>query len=479
MIPIQVVKRTITAFIALIILQFSREPVTAQQPSTAQLPHIYNTRISVGYDGSQANGSSFDPTISDNGRYVVFFSNATNLVPNDTNGKTDVFVFDLETEEIELVSVSSSGEQANDNPRSEPLADISDDGRYVVFASHATNLAEININNSCRTLRGDPINCPNVFIRDRQTSVTRLISVSSDGVQGDDESMLPSISADGRYVTFTSNATNLVPNDTNNRGDIFLHDLQTHQTQRVSVSSSGAQADKGAFQSSISSDGRYVSFIQFDRVDDVYDKGDVFVRDIQRGETTLISGNLDNPNIHYAALAFISGNGRYVAFAMTFCSHDGTCSGVEMYRYDRQNDETVLVSTAYDGSAGDGRSMVGNASNAGEVFFLSEAANLTEMNAPPCEYCANMFLRNAENTQTTLVSKSIHGGYENGSAWLGFIAAVDGNRAVFCSTADDLVVGDSNGYSDVFVYGWKTTLLHAAYLPLVFKHEERLQTYDD
>ncbi len=469
MMSTQVIKQIIIAFIALIILQFNKNLAVAQQPSTAQLPRIYNTRISVGYDGSPANGTSFYPTISDNGRYVVFFSSASNLVPNDTNGKTDVFVFDLETEEIELVSVSSSGEQANDNPTEEPLADISDDGRYVVFDSHATNLAEITVNNSCYTRRDDPVNCPNIFIRDRQMGTTRLISVSSDGVQGDGESILPAISADGRYVTFTSESANLVEDDTNNEGDIFLHDLQTHQTTRVSVSSSGEQVEGGAFQSSISGDGRYVSFMQFDRVNDTW-KSDVFVRDLQRGETTLISGDIDTTNIHHAALAFLSGNGRYVAFSFSSCSDEGFCSSVEVYRYDRQTDETALISVAYDGSASDGRSVIGNVSNAGAVFFLSEAANLTEESAPPCEYCSNMFLRDAGNTRSTLVSKSIHGGYGAGRVWLGFVAANTGNRAVFCSTADDLVLGDANGYSDVFVYGWKTTPIYSTYLPLVFKN---------
>jgi len=168
------------------------------------------TLVSVSSSGAQANGLSSNCEISADGRYVVFSSLATNLVPNDVNGVRDIFLRDLQLGTTELVSLTSAGAQAN-NFSHDP--DVSADGRYVTFRSAATNLHV-----------GDPSNGDDIYVRDRVLGTTTHVSKSSTGALANSSSNLPAISGDGRFVAFESNATNLVPNDTNDRRDIFFHD---------------------------------------------------------------------------------------------------------------------------------------------------------------------------------------------------------------------------------------------------------------
>ena len=176
-------------------------------------------RVSLADDGTQANASSALPEISADGRYVAFRSTASNLVPGDTNGFTDVFVYDREIGTIERVSVAADGTQGDNHSHA---SSISADGRYVSFASSDSNLVS-----------GDTNNRRDVFVRDRQAGTTERVSVANNGMQGNDDSMSPSISADGRYVAFWSGASNLVPGDTNGGSDIFVYDRQTHSIERV------------------------------------------------------------------------------------------------------------------------------------------------------------------------------------------------------------------------------------------------------
>jgi WD40-like Beta Propeller Repeat len=168
------------------------------------------TRVSVDSAGAQANSGSGQPSISADGRCVAFHSDASNLVPGDTNMKQDVFVHDRQTGQTTRVSVSSAGVQANYGGRE---CTLSADGRYVVFETNSTNLVSGDTN-----LRWD------IFVRDRQTNQTTRVSVSSAGIQGNSESLRSTISADGRCVAFDSLATNFAANDMNNSPDVFVHD---------------------------------------------------------------------------------------------------------------------------------------------------------------------------------------------------------------------------------------------------------------
>jgi hypothetical protein len=206
-------------------------------------------RVSVSSAGDQGNGDSYCPSIDADGRFVAFYSEASNLVPGDTNGKPDFFVHDRETGLTERVSVSSTGEQANGWPGS-TTASISADGRYVAFSSWATNLVP-----------GDTNGQMDVFLRDRLAGTTERVSVSSSGAQGNNESGGAAVSADGRFVEFGSYASNLAPGDANGKRDIFVRDRLTGLTERVSVSSFGDEGDDDSqYPTGISADGRFAVF---------------------------------------------------------------------------------------------------------------------------------------------------------------------------------------------------------------------------
>lgn len=203
------------------------------------------TRVSVDSFGAEGNGGSGNSDISLNGQVIVFNSIASNLVPGDANGNLDIFVHDITTGQTSLVSVDSNGNQAN-GYNAEPS--ISGDGRFVAFRSEADNL-----------VMGDGPDS-DIFLHDRVTGQTEIISLSSTGVHGNDYSNDPHVSGDGRIVAFGSRASNFVPEDPFMDFDIYARDRLTGQTHLVSVNSIGHKANGGGLWPSISSDGRYVAF---------------------------------------------------------------------------------------------------------------------------------------------------------------------------------------------------------------------------
>ncbi len=251
------------------------------------------TRISIATDGTQANGQSIAPTISADGRYVAFSSDASNLVSGDTNGTRDIFLRDTQTNATTRISIATDGTQANGFST---YPSISVDGRYVAFQSFASNLVSGDTN-----LRID------IFLRDTQTNTTTRISVATDGTQGDGQSVAPSISADGRYTAFQSFASNLVSGDTNSNSDIFLRDTQTNTTTRISIATDGTQGNSEAYEPYISADGRYVAFSS-DASNlvsgDTNNNSDILLRDTQTNTTTRLSVATDG----------MAGNGDFRLF---------------------------------------------------------------------------------------------------------------------------------------------------------------------
>jgi hypothetical protein len=204
-------------------------------------------RVSVDSLGIEADGSSGNPAISDDGRCVGFWSAADDLVANDTNGESDAFVHDRIAGTTERVSVSSTGVEGNG---SSGAAGISADGNIVAFLSSATNLVV-----------GDTTSNSDVFVHDRSSGVTERMNVSSSGQEGDgSDANDAAISRDGRFVTFSTDDDNLVDHDVYARLDVFVHDRSTGVTTLISLSSSGAQGDGDSLFASISSDGRFVAF---------------------------------------------------------------------------------------------------------------------------------------------------------------------------------------------------------------------------
>jgi Tol biopolymer transport system component len=266
------------------------------------------TRVSVGLGGAQGDGSSDSPQISADGRFIAFHSSATNLIPGDTNGMNDIFVYEIQSGAMTRASVDSTGTQQANNGASQ--ASISSDGRYVAFASYSTTLVPGDGNVAC-----------DIFVHDMQSGSTVRVSVDSSGVEGNHDSFSPSISADGRFVTFLSRADNLVPGDTNGFFDVFVHDMQSGTTERVSIDSNGNEENAAASGVSyISADGRYVAFCSPAAnlvPGDTNGQPDVFLRDRWNGTTERVSVNSlglqGNGESGTSGIA-ISPNGRFVAF---------------------------------------------------------------------------------------------------------------------------------------------------------------------
>ncbi len=393
------------------------------------------TRLSLSSDNVEGNGGSELCSISADGRYVAFESEASNLVPSDNNGCRDVFVRDLETDQTTRVSVASGGAQGNGGSGG---ASISADGRYVAFLSLASNL-----------VAGDNNLVEDIFVHDRQMGETTRISLSSGGAESDGVSFENSISADGRYVAFESGATNLVAGDNNGLPDVFVHDRQTGETTRVSLSSGGTEVDGESYSPSVSADGRCVAFHTLGT-----GYADVFVHDRQTEETTRVSLGWDGAEGNggsWSDSGVISADGRYVAFesnASNLVSSDN--NGVkDIFVRDRQTGETTRVSLASDNAQADGASGVPSISADGRyVAFYSSATNLV---AGDTNSASDVFVRDRQTGETTRVSVDSSGNQGNATSYSANISA-DGMCVAFLSYASNLVVGDTNDECDIFVH---------------------------
>jgi Tol biopolymer transport system component len=329
-------------------------------------------RVSQGPGGTQANGDSQRPTLSSDGRYVAFWSAADNLVDGDTNRQTDCFVHDRQTHETIRVDVGLDSLQAN-GECARPA--ISGDGTLIAFESAATNLEKPGVLGKTT----DTNKARDVFVRDLAAGTTTRVSVTSDGKQGAGESVRPSISADGRYVAFQSDAP-LQPDDTNKKTDVYLHDRETHETTRVSIGPGGAEGNGGSFSPSMSADGRVVSYWSnaSDLVSgDTNKAGDVFVFNRDDGSTVRVSvGSGDVQGDGMSSDPSVSPDGRYVAFwsAAANLVSDDTNGKRDIFLVDRESNTLVRVSVADDGTQGDGDSFSPNVGAGGGLVAFDSAA---------------------------------------------------------------------------------------------------------
>jgi hypothetical protein len=466
------------------------------------------TRVNTDSSGAQGDQEAIGGTISDDGRYVAFCSGATNLVTGDTNGVDDVFVKDMQTGVTLRVSTSSTGVQGDGMAGGE---EISGDGRYVTFLSQATDLVD-----------GDTNSAQDVFLKDLQTGVTTLVSTDSNGVQGDQISWCTTISDDGRYVAFETYATNLVAGDTNGASDVFVRDLQTGVTTRVSTDASGGQFSAYSFGATISDDGRYVGFyndstelvagdtnntsdvvlkdllsgaitlvssdsngtqgndfsfcpalsedgryVVFESYatnlvdEDVNGLTDVFAKDLQSGATTLVSSrdpSLAGPTSGNSGSCQceVSADDRYVAFVSDADNlvADDTNDGVDdVFVRDLQTGVTTLVSSASDGTQGDGDSCLPSVSADGRyVAFVSAATNLVDGDTNDAY---DVFVKDLQSGVILLISTDVNGGHSDGASYQAVISD-DGRYVAFASDATNLVAGDTNNVTDVFVKDLQT-----------------------
>ena len=322
---------------------------------------------------SQADRGSDEPAISANGRFVAFSSTASNLVAGDTNNFEDIFVHDRRTGATELVSVALGAAGVDGTSVSSA---ISADGRYVAFVSDATNL-----------VAGDTNGQSDIFVHDRRTGATERVSVDSSGVQADRGSDEPAISANGRFVAFSSTASNLVADDTNGQRDIFVHDRRTGAGDRVSVDTSGAQGNDGSYGPAISANGRFVAFRSLASnlvADDTNGQSDIFVHDRRTGATERVSvdsSGIQANNRVSDLLPAISADGRYVAFgsqASNLVAGD-TNDREDIFVHDRRTGATERVSVDSSGVQADGNSNEPAISADGRyVAFVSDATNLVD-----------------------------------------------------------------------------------------------------
>jgi Tol biopolymer transport system component len=326
------------------------------------------TRVSVASDGSQGDGDSFTPSVSADERYVAFASLATNLVPGDSNGVSDVFVHDRESGETNRISVGPGGAQGDADSFS---PSISGDGRYVAFESDATTLVARDGNMA-----------QDVFIHDRSLGSTVRVSVGAGGTEGDGNSFGPSISESGLLVAFTSFASNLVTGGSRDAvANVFVHDRRLRTTTQVDRGANGRTAEGSSFSPALSADGRRVAFATAAGLvaDDTNGVLDIYVHDRRSNNTTRVSVGSDGSQS--SRLSFspsISADGRYVAFTTDGPLAEGDSNGSEdIFVRDTGTNETRRMSVASDGAQGDGPSFAPSISGDGTVVaFDSLATNL-------------------------------------------------------------------------------------------------------
>jgi len=382
--------------------------------------------------------------VSADGRYVVYYSGADNLVRNDTNGMMDIFVRDTASGATKRLSLSSSGVEGNDQSL---LPAVSSDGRYVVFSSLANNLVADDTNGVM-----------DVFLRDTVTNTTTRLSVSSSGGEGDGGSDSPNISGDGRYVVFSSTADNLVADDTNGASDIFMRDTLTGTTSRLSVDSADAQANGASYYAAVSADGRYVVYhSDADNLvaNDTNGASDVFMRDTLAGTTTRLS--VDSTGIEgnsYSYEPTISADGRYVAYSsyadnLDLVTPDLNFSS-DVFLHDNVTGATTRLSLDSTGVEGDYGSYGAVISADGtKAAFFSDADNL-DLVTPDTNFSADVFTHDLATGTTERLSLDSSGIEGNNYSDMPSVSS-DGRYVVFESAADNLVPDDTNGTWDVFV----------------------------
>lgn len=387
------------------------------------------TRASVDSNEMQANAMSYRGEISASGRFIAFDSEANNLVAGDLNGQGDVFLRDLQLGTTILVSTDASGGQANGGSGA-PV--ISADGRYVAFESGATNLTALPDSNGFT----------DIYVKDTQTGAVTRASLSSTGLEPNNESEVLSISGDGRYVVFDSDADNLVSNDTNGFGDIFVRDMQTNTTIGISVN-----GNVGGFDASISLDGNYVVFNSSSTnfvPDDTNGRVDVFVYSMLTGQIVRASVNSNGMQGDWPSYEpSISGDGRYVTFstANNFTTLD-TYGYTQLYVRDMQAGTTTLA-TFRDGFAMVGESDASEISADGRYIVYSFDDKGDGM---PTRW---LYLHDRVTATNRMVVSAGIMEYE----WNPLLPSIsgDGRFLVFVSSSPNLVSDDTNGARDVFL----------------------------
>lgn len=413
-------------------------------------------RVGVASDGAQpGSGNTLATDVSSDGRYVVFTSDAENLVANDTNSSADVFLRDTRTGTTERVSLGSTGNQGDLGGYG---GLVSTDGRYVAFTSDSTNLIGTT----------DTNDSTDVFLRDRQANTTVRISTRNAGGQSDGGSYLQSMTPDANQIVFDSDATNLYGiTDQNFSVDVYVRDRVANSTRRVSVATNGTEGDLDSYGGSISDDGRYVAFVSDDSgTFDPDDSGvftDVFLRDRTLNTTTRLTAlpggdeaDFDSNDVR------ISGNGKVVVFNSDASNLDLDDDGLstDVYAKVIGTDGFERISVAPPGSDDpnpDDYAFITDVSTNGRyVLFQSGASNLL---ADPTSSSSNSFVRDRTTGTTLLAGLTTQqtepaGADAQHSGSTPNAISGDGRYLVYSSSASDVLGpgNDANGaVEDVFM----------------------------
>lgn len=469
----------------------------------AELEIVNRTTLVAPMD---SNGDSAAPrSASFDGRYALFSSQASNLVPGDTNGRADLFLHDAQTHTLERVSIGNDGAQANGDVG--PVGSVSDDGRYVVFDSKATNLvpgvssgirqiylrdrsdgtttllsriggAPVPSDNANPRMSGDgryvvfdtraalvaadDNDLRDVYRLDRSSGSFELISLSADGRRGNGDSLEPQISADGSAVLFYTWSSNLVAGDTNNLRDLLLRKPAAGSTQRVSVDSAGAGFDEmpwAAFQA-LSGDGRHVLFNAHGRGVAADDNGtnDGYRYDSADGSVARVTLGPGGAQLSaYSSALAISRDGQWLLMHTSDDSLPGasTYGAGRHYRRNLSSGEATVVPFRAGGLRPLDETEEGFFSGDGNVVYASSVTDrLLDDDHNGLRDVLRMDLGATSGARLSRPHADSAAAVANGNSggWPGsFDVSADGRYVVFGSDADNLVIGDFNGASDVFL----------------------------
>ncbi len=409
-------------------------------------------RVSVASGGTQSFGFVDGPSTSGDARFVAFASDASDLVLNDTNGVSDVFVRDRLNGTTERVSISTSGQQSD---LQSLHASISEDGRFVAFTSFATNLEAGDLNQAC-----------DVFVRDRLLGTTRLVSRNPFAQAGAGPSFSPAISGDGNWVVFFSDANDLDPADASPYRDAFLLERSTGLIQIASLTTAGGPGDFNTGSSyavpggtGISRDGRFAVFTSFAGLDPIDQNGeqDIYVRDRVAGTTRLLS--LDSTgqiSLYEASQPAISGDGRFVVFysgnphfvPLDTNGRDAFVRNIATGATERVSVDSFGAQVTYVGPIQP--ELVGYPSISYDGRFVAFETSSQHLVPGDNGTRPDVFVHDRVAHVTQIISRGLAGIAGNLGSVRPSISS-DGAFVAFQSDANDLVAGDTNAKPDVFI----------------------------
>lgn len=405
---------------------------------SAESPDIRPVLVSQSSGGEQGNGDSDEPTISADGRYVAFTSKASNLVNDDRNQVSDVFVRDLQTNETILISRNSSGIQGNGRSAN---PSISADGRFIAFWSIASNL--VNDDNN---------GMPDIFLHDQVSGETILISRGLDGEAGDKASYQPSITSDGQCIVFTSDSR-LTISDLNNVSDIYIYDKQVDTVNSLSFISRGSDGQVGNGRSLTPSTTADCQLIAFQSAasnlgGNTPGYNDIFLRARQANETSCINCVANTRLAGSSFSPVISATGLYLTFvSSTPLVIEDNDHIPDIYLKDIASGEYFLVSRHTVGTKANMESGEPVISPDGRfVAFMSEADNLSSNQDTNRD--ADIFLFDSSTSITFRVSRGLDGMQTNASSSRPAISEFGRYIAFATHTTSP---EDTNGAQDIYL----------------------------